>query len=161
VSKEFDYEKWVNECYDKKLNQEIDNANKDHAFFLFEKLLDKAYRDKEDVKIISHQLFADFYNELIEKVQKILDNGNKIDIIIETEVEDKKKNTFYTTFCKFISKASLNFEGLPNFIVVGEHAYRYETDKDSIKAIANFNDPEMGKFINKLFVDIKAKLVQI
>jgi len=47
---------------------------------------------------------------------------------------------------------------LPNFIVVGDNAYRYETNKDSIKAVANFNDPEMGKFISKLFTNIKVKI---
>jgi len=158
MSKEFNYKEWIDDCYAKKLNQEIDNANQEHAFLLFEKLLDKADRDKEDVKIISHQLFASFYERLIDKVQKIIDNENKVDIIIETKVEDDQNNAFYSKFKEFILKASPNFIELPNFIVVGDHAYRYETDKNSIKAIANFNDPEMGKFINKLFEDIKIKL---
>lgn len=155
---EFNYEAWVEKCYSKKLDQEIDNANKEHAFFLFEKLLDKAVRDKEDVKIISNQLFANFYERLIEKVQKIIDNGKKVEIIVETDIDNGNNNKFYSKFREYISKAS-NFDELPNFIVVGNNSYRYETDKDSIKAVANFNDPAMGTFINKLFVDIQNKLV--
>ncbi len=156
MGKEFDYKKWVGECYDKKLNQEIDNASRKHAFLLFEKLLDKAYRDGEDVKIISNQLFADFYENLIDKVQKIIDNGNKVEIIVEKEVENG--NAFYAKFKQFIQNSSSNFDGLPNFIVVGDHAFRYETDKNSIKAIANFNDKKMGVFISNLFTNIKKQI---
>jgi sugar-specific transcriptional regulator TrmB len=158
MSKEFNYEKWVKKCYDKELNQEIDNANREHALFLFESLLDKASRDGEDVKIISHQLFASFYKKLITKVQKIIDNGNKVEIIVESDIENGDDNIFYSKFKKIILKASSSFDELPNFIVVGDNAYRYETNKDSIKAIANFNDPEMGKFISRLFTNIKVKI---
>lgn len=156
MSKKFNYEAWVEECYQKKLDQEIDNADRNHALFLFKRLLDKAVRDGEDVKIISHQLFADFYEKLIDRVQAVIDKGNKVDIIVETNVDSS--NAFYTKFEKFITSAHLSFDELPNLIVVGDHAYRYETDKDSIKAVANFNDPEMGKFIKNLFTNIKAKL---
>lgn len=156
MSEKFNYQAWVEECYNKKLNQEIDNANKDHAFFLFETLLDKANRDKEDVKIISHQLFADFYERLVDKVQTVIDNGNKVEIIVEKKVNND--NVFYNKFKQFIIEASGNFDELPNFIVVGNHAYRYETDKNSIKAVANFNDPGMGEFIKDLFINIQAKL---
>ncbi len=156
MSKEFNYEEWVSECYDKRLNQEIDNANRDHAFFLFQKLLDKAFRDKEDVRIISNQLIASFYEKLIDKIDKVINNGNKVEIIVKTEVE--KDNAFYAKFKQYISQAYSDFDELPNFIVVGDHAYRHETDSDSTKAIANFNDPEMGEFIKNLFTNIKAKL---
>ncbi|SMN11971.1 hypothetical protein SPBRAN_170 [uncultured Candidatus Thioglobus sp.] len=158
MRKELNYKEWVDDCYENKRNQEIDNANRDHAFHLFERLLDKANRDKEDVKIITHQLFDSFYARLVDKIQKVIDNDNKIDIIVESEVENGDKNIFYSQFKPFISKASSNFDGLPNFIVVGDNSYRYETDKDSIKAVANFNDPEMGKFTKNLFIKIKEKL---
>ncbi len=156
MSKEFDYSELVEKCYNDKLNQEIDNANREHALLLFSKLLDKADRDKEDVKIISQQLFANFYEKLIDRVQKVIDNGNNVEIIVETEVE--KNNAFYDKFKHLVSIASANFAELPNFIVIGDHAYRYETSKDSIKAVANFNDPKMGQFIGELFTNIKAKI---
>jgi hypothetical protein len=35
--------------------------------------------------------------------------------------------------------------------VVGDNAFRYETDKNSTKAIANFNNKSMGIFIADLF----------
>jgi len=158
MSKKFNYKDLVDDCYLNKKNQEIDNANKEHAFFLFERLLDKADRDKENVKIISHQLFDSFYKRLIDKVQKVIDNGNTVEIIVESTVENGDDNAFYAKFKQYVLKASENFDGLPNFIVIGNEAYRYETDKDSIKAIANFNDPTMGKFIDRLFTDIKAQL---
>ncbi len=156
MSKEFNYKEWIDKCYNGKLNQEIDNVSRESALFLFERLLDKAIRDKENVKIISNQLSSSFYKRLIGKVQKVIDGGNKVEIIVEREVE--KNNDFYDKFKHLVSIGSANFAGLPNFIVIGEQAYRYETSKDSRKALANFNDPKMGQFIGDLFTSIKAKI---
>jgi hypothetical protein len=56
MSKDFDYEEFVIECYNDKKDQEIHNASEENALLLFNKLFEKAIRDKEDVKIISNQL---------------------------------------------------------------------------------------------------------
>ncbi|SMN00263.1 hypothetical protein SPONN_1527 [uncultured Candidatus Thioglobus sp.] len=160
MSKEFDYEKWVEECYTKSLNQEIHNASEKNALLLFERLFDKAIRDKQDVKIISNKLLARFYNQLVGRFEKITKNGNMIQVIVEQEIDDKNNNNFYQCSKNSIKIAS-NFEGLPNFIVVGDNAYRYETDKNNTKAIANFNDKSMGVFIVDLFDKINNDIVAV
>jgi hypothetical protein len=151
MSKEFNYEKWVKKCYDKKLDEEIHNASEVNALLLFQTLFDKAIRDKEDIKIISHQLLARFYNKLTDKLQQVIDNGNTVKVIVESAIDNKNENKFYQKLDKQYLKITSNFKELPNFIVVGDNAFRYETDKNSTKAIANFNNKSMGIFIADLF----------
>lgn len=159
MSKELNYEDWVKECYQKKLNQEIHNASKVNALLLFKTLFDQAISDEKDVKIISCRLLADFYNNLTDKLEALLEKGNTVTVIVEKDIDDKENNNFYKK-CQKNLKIASNFDGLPNFIVVGDNAFRYETDKNSTKAIANFNDPSMGKFIVDLFDQINADIVQ-
>jgi len=158
MNEKFDYEEFVKECYAGKKDQEIHNASEENALLLFKTLFDKAIRDKEDVKIISHQLLSRFYNQLTDKFKKVLENGNNVNIIVESSVNNKSNNNFYQQAKKHIKIAS-NFKGLPNFIVVGDSAFRYETDKDSTKAVANFNDKSMGKFISDLFDKISNDII--
>ena len=162
MAKEFNYEDFVLKCYHKKLDKEIHNASTENALLLFNTLLDKAIRDKEDVRIISQTLLASFYNKLTSKIQTIINNGNTINIIVEQDIDDKNNNTFYQKLKEYITLARPKFKQLPNFIVVGNNAYRYEENKESHKAIANFNNQSMGEFItdmfDKLSKDIKAIL---
>jgi hypothetical protein len=151
MSKEFNYEKWVKKCYDKKLDEEIHNASEVNALLLFQTLFDKAIEDKEDIKIISHQLLARFYNKLTDKLQQVINNGNTVKVIVESAIDNKNENKFYQKLDKQDLKITSNFKELPNFIVVGDNAFRYETDKNSTKAIANFNNKSMGIFIADLF----------
>lgn len=161
MSKEFNYEdwytNWIEKCYKKRLNQEIHNASEENALLLFTKLFDKAIEDEEDVKIISRHLLARFYNQLTDKLQDISKNGNTVSVIVEQDIDDEQNNTF----CRHLKtnpKIAKNFKKLPNFIVVGNNAFRYETDKNNTKAIANFNDASMGVFIVNLFDKINADI---
>jgi hypothetical protein len=95
MSKDFDYKKFVRECYEGKKDQEIHNASEENALLLFSTLFDKAIRDKEDVRIISNQLLRRFYNKLTTQLQKVLENGNTVSIIVEKEIDDQAHNTFY------------------------------------------------------------------
>ncbi len=157
MSKDFDYKEFVNECYEGKKDQEIHNASEENALLLFSTLFDKAIRDKEDVKIISNQLLRRFYDQLTTQLQKVLENGNTVSVIVEKEIDDQVHNTFYQLHNTFYQqskenlKIASNFDELPNFIVVGNNAFRYETDKNSTKAIANFNHKSMGMFVSNLF----------
>jgi sugar-specific transcriptional regulator TrmB len=151
MSKEFNYEAWVKECYEEKLDEEIHNASEANALLLFKTLFDKAIRDRENIKIISRQLLARFYNQLTDRLQQVIDNGNTVSVIVEHDVDNREGNKFYQQLNKTYVKTTSNFEELPNFIVVGNNAFRYESDKNSTKAVANFNNNSMGSFIADLF----------
>jgi sugar-specific transcriptional regulator TrmB len=151
MSKEFNYEAWVKECYEEKLDEEIHNASEANALLLFKTLFDKAIRDRENIKIISRQLLARFYNQLTDRLQQVIENGNTVSVIVEHDVDNREGNKFYQQLNKTYVKTTSNFEELPNFIVVGNNAFRYETDKNSTKAVANFNNNSMGSFISDLF----------
>lgn len=150
MSKAFNYEEFVKDCYKNKKNQEIHNASEDNALLLFQTLFDKAIRDKQNIKIISNQLLARFYNQLTTKLNQVVANGNTVSVIVEKDIDDKSNNTFYQSL-KSRLKIAKNFDELPNFIVVGDDAFRYETNKNSTKAIANFNNKSMGSFMSDLF----------
>jgi ribosomal protein S17E len=47
------------------------------------------HQTKEDVKIISNQLLKRFYNQLTDKLQQVLKNGNTVSVIVEKEIDDK------------------------------------------------------------------------
>jgi hypothetical protein len=46
------------------------NSASSNSDYIFNKLFEKAIRDKEDVKIISNQLLKRFYNQLTDKLAK-------------------------------------------------------------------------------------------
>jgi sugar-specific transcriptional regulator TrmB len=156
---DFDYDEWVNDCYQSRKNQEIHNASQENALMIFNKLFDKAIRDKEDIKIITNKLLASFYNQLTDKLKQIVENGNTVQVIVEEKIDDQENNNFYHQSKRFLKKAS-SFEGLPNFIIVGNNSFRYSADKKDTKAIANFNDESMGSFLLDLFDKIDAQIVQ-
>lgn len=158
MGKKFDYEEFVKGCYKNNKDQEIHNASEENALLLFKTLFDKAIRDQKDIKIISQQLLARFYNQLTDRLDRVHANGNSVSVIVEDSINDESNNTFYQQTKKHTKFAS-NFKGLPNFIVVGDNAFRYETDKNSTKAVANFNDEKMGSFISDLFDQINNDVV--
>ncbi len=113
-----------------------------------------------NIKIISNKLSARFYNQLTNKIKPVLKNKNTVEVIVESSIDDESNNNFYQQIKKHAKVAS-NFDGLPNFIVVGNSAFRYETDKNSTKAVANFNDDDMGSFLSSLFDKINKDIVPI
>lgn len=154
----FDYEEYVLECYQKNKDQDIHNASTENALLLFKTLLKKAIKNKEDVRIISGSLLASFYNELITPMQGILNNNNSVNIIVEGDIDDKEHNGFHKSFKDYIVDARVKFKGLPNFILVGDNSYRYEEDKNSHKALANFNNKSVGSFMQEMFDDLLEKI---
>ncbi len=150
------YKEWVEKCDKKNLDEDIHNASEDNALFLFQALLNRAIKKKQDVKIISEFLLARFYNKLTNELQTLA-NNNKLEVIAEKEVDNKENNKFYQSIKdkRIFLSATKRFRSLPNFIVVGDSAYRYETDRVSTKAIANFNNKSMGEFLIDMFNDIK------
>lgn len=151
---DFNYKAYVLECYENNKDQDIHNASTENALLLFKTLLKKAFKNKEDVRIISGSLLASFYNELVVPMQDILNNNNSVKIIVEGDIDDKNNNNFYKSFKDYIVDARVKFKELPNLILVGSNSYRYEEDKNSHKALANFNDKSMGNFMQKVFDDL-------
>ncbi len=156
---EFSYEGFIAECYKKKLDKKIHNASEENALLLFKTLLDKAIRDKENVRIVSGKLLARFYNQLTDKIATITGNGNTISVIVENDIDDKENNNFYQKLKDSTLLGSKKFSQLPNFIVVGNNSFRYETDKKSTKAIANFNNESMGGFLAGMFDKLSKDIV--
>ena len=163
MKESFDYGRHVIECYEKGKDLDIHNASEKNALLLFKTLFKKAIKDKKDIKIISNKLLARFYNQLTSEVEEVFNNGNTVKVIVETEVDDKDNNKFYQKIkCQKatdnVLSAAKKFKGLPNFIVVGNNAFRYETDKNSTKAIANFNNKSLGECMAGIFDNLSTDI---
>lgn len=146
----------IEECRKGKKNRIIHNASKDHAFALFSSLIDEARKTKEDVRIISGNLDRDFYAKLADSITTCMDDGVKVSVSVVSHEFDVDANTFAQAVKKhengklFVSPNDLEVEG-PHFLVVGENKFRLELDHDQAKAIANFNDPKVGKTLVNVF----------
>lgn len=146
----------VEKCAKNLETHTITNSSEEHALLLFEKMLEVAVREKQDIKIFSGCLEENFYTKLIEKAKQVLDQGNAISIVI---ANSKQKDINTHAFIKALKPyKGKGFEvktltgnnknaKFPHYLLVGNATYRVEIDDGLRKAIANFNDPQTGKLI--------------
>jgi hypothetical protein len=144
-----DFEKLVKKYYEDNSNEQISNGSMDHAKILVRYLFLRAKSKGEDVKIITGTLEKDFYNLFTPSIKDIL-NNNKVSIISEnTCVDSAFKQAILNSSNGSIRENST--VSLPHFILVGDGAYRLETDDNLKLATASFNRPNIGKFLLDIF----------
>lgn len=159
------FEKLVDQCQKYNINKDIENSAWKHALILFKYLLKEAAEKQKNVCIATGSLNSIFYNELFEIANeyllKIKDNENKIDIIILNSIgttTSPKDNLFEQFVLKIKGKINyINDPKKPHFILVGNSSYRFETDHDHTKAIANFNDDKTGGVLEVIFKSMQSK----
>lgn len=144
-----DFEKLVKKYYDNNSNEQISNGSMEHAKILVGYLFLYAKEKSKNVKIITGTLEKDFYNLFTPSIKDIL-NNNKVSIISENTCVDSD----FKRAIEDSSNGSIienNKNSLPHFILVGNAAYRLETDDNIKLAIASFNRPNIGKFLLEIF----------
>lgn len=134
-------------------SETISNGSLEHAKILAKYLFLYAKEKGQDVRIITGVLDKDFYRIFSTTIKEILIN-NKVSIIsennyCESEFSNAVNNSDNGSI-KVISKHD-KIESLPHFILVGDCAYRLETDDNLKLAIASFNRPGVGKFLLDIF----------
>ncbi len=161
----------------RKSSKPIFNASFSHALVLVKQLLECAVEEGEPIKIISGNFEGDFYKSLDGVFKdvanmKLNDNfkgvANMEIIVLNPHYEDtagKKDylneleiNTKDNSMVKIIKAKNIKFSDYRHFILVGTNKYRLETDHDSAKATASFNDFEVGTILLKYFENLKSKL---
>jgi hypothetical protein len=147
------FEDIVKRCYQKNSDEEISNGSIKHAKILADYLFRYAKEKNKDIKIVTGSLDGGFYNNFSDIVKEIL-TKNKVSIISEKPYEDSsfsqeiKKSANGTI--KIISKDD-KVTSLPHFILIGDCAYRLETDDRLKLATASFNRPSIGQFLSDIF----------
>lgn len=157
------FTKLVEKCQRHSLYRDIENASWQHALTLFKYLLKEAAEQQKSVYIVSGSLNNDFYNELYslskDYLEKIVSHKTKREfkiIILKDEKNTDLSNNEIASFA--LKNGSLQFhdkQKSPHFILIGDSSYRFETDHDHTKAIANFNDKKTGKILKLIFDNLE------
>lgn len=153
-----DYEKLVYKHFISSSSAEIDNGSIDHAKVVVEYLFRLAGKKGLSVKIVTDCLEKEFYDAFAGPIKEIL-NTNKVSIISLNEPEEGSfKEIVSSSGNGSIKIANEEYEALPNFILIGDSAYRLETNHLFKKAKASFNRKHKGQFLNSIFHDIETTL---
>ncbi|MEK6890013.1 MAG: hypothetical protein AABX35_02385 [Nanoarchaeota archaeon] len=149
------YQQIVIDALDRKMDLDIQNSDMSHAIFLIYILIKKA---KKKIRIFTGKLWDGFYNDSrISKVfEEAVNKGVNIEIIIESgKIKDIPKCISNKVKLFHMNKKN----PLKNHIIISDdESFRIEQphkDSDlksrSIKAIVNFNSPDIAKKMGEFF----------
>ncbi|MBA5249834.1 MAG: hypothetical protein FE834_09975 [Gammaproteobacteria bacterium] len=151
-----DFKKLVETHYKRNSSETISNGSVKHAKVLVEYLFRLAEEKGKNVSIVTGSLEKSFYETFTEAIEKILKN-NTVSIISENAWDD-------SSFASAIKKSEKGFikifkpneeiQSPPHFILVGNSAYRLETDDKLKIATASFNRPAIGEFLELIFKEL-------
>ncbi|OGP24444.1 MAG: hypothetical protein A2X93_02215 [Deltaproteobacteria bacterium GWC2_56_8] len=154
----------INECKAKKGERSsrfIYNADIEHAKVAVEALFNVAIEDEKDVYIVSDTLRKDFYSDprLVAKVKTLLNNQHNVEIIVLDPEADLTKHVF-AKVVRENEKYGKIFLGdqkhsAPHFTLVGDSAFRLETDHNQTKATICFNNKSIGSCLLAEFNRLK------
>lgn len=161
------FEDKVDYCRKNDTNDLIDNAAWDHALYLFKSLLSVAAEQKEDVRIISGHLRSDFYGALSKEIEACIKSGSNInvyvlkdDLIIADHVFAKQVHDYKNGNVTILSDK--NNAGIPHMLLIGDEGkrFRLETDHAQTKAVASFNNKNMGKMLLNIYDEFISNIPQ-
>jgi len=151
------FSKAVKECREKESPRVLENASIEHAKELFVNLIEEGQSKKEDIAIVSGNLNREFYSQLVPVAKEALKTGINISLLIADPSVDTEGHPFVNVLLDgggSVYKARTSLIDTSHFIVVGEKRFRLETDHAQTKALACFNNAEVGKVLNKAFVTL-------
>lgn len=159
MSKKDDFFEFVEKKRKEKSTELIYNASIDHATVLMQQLFQVAIDEKKDVKIISGDLKNEFYEKLIVDIDKVFDAGCKVSLIILNSNNNNLDNNAFANACKNNKNGMLKQQTndqivCPHFMLVGNEAFRLETDHEQSKATACFMNQEIGSILDKSFDEV-------
>jgi len=153
------FEKLVKYCRENDKDILIDNAAWEHALFLFYNMLDIAIERKASVRIVTGSMNGDFFCEkgIVDRVQQLIANCTSIHVLVVNNPSfdvDKhpcaKRINDYEHGRVLVAQSPVP---VPHMLLIGDDAkcFRYETDHEQTKAVASFNNAEMGSSMNSLY----------
>jgi hypothetical protein len=156
-----DYRQVIERLAAGRISQRIPNGVPAHASILLEAMFKHAQRD---VRIYSGKLSADTYdqNELVMAAKRFLGRrGTRLRILLQEQESTVVERKFIQAL-KSVDGACGEFElrtatgvyatdRAKHFAVMDECGYRFETNHEETKAVANFNEPPMAQELISAF----------
>ncbi len=148
------------------LNEEnfaIQNNDQNHASLLIKTFFEVG---KEEVCFFTGNLYPGVYgnHELIDSAIDFLNGKESTKLRIVFQDRESQNDILGGEFLKRILaevkrpeaievfSADKKFDGVSNhFSIMDKKAYRYELDKDKMKAVANFGDKNTAEALSKIF----------
>lgn len=150
-----EYRKILRELMDSGSEEAISNGQPIHAAAIYDLFFERA---KYSVDIFCKDLSRDVFGLkwVTEAFRKALERGVTIRLLIQEELPEQKN---------ILDKIKLpglqvrygddNIKGFKfNFSVMDNRAYRYESDKQQCKAIAQLNDNKNSDTLNRTFSEL-------
>ena len=150
----------------KRSKRDVYNASIKHAAFAIKNLLEVAVEDESPVKIVSGNLKREFYENLTENINNVLNKGITVDLIVLNNENDIEDNTFVKAIKNsahgkvLLPNEEFGKVTAPHFTLVGKSCYRVETDHAQSKAVICFNNEVIGGFLHDMFNGLSSKCSQ-
>jgi len=146
----------------------ISNGESAHARYLIMKLFDVSLRSVQMYCGALRQQHEDGtpvyeWDNLIQSAKAFLDRPEtNLDILIEDdEFDGGAENAFIKGlkespyFSEKVTLKKIDDIAMSNHVVISDgKAFRFETDDEEVKAIANFNDPKQASEFSKVFKSV-------
>lgn len=158
------FERAVDLAFDSESSVIISNSSIFHAKYLISKLILKAVKWQEDVKISTGTLNQFVYEspDVLDATKKLLDTGAAVTVIVEDDIEGGATNEFKklisaspksSIYKKAINSPTNGAEGMrwSHFTLIGDKAFRLETSHASARAYGCFNNIDYGQKLQNLF----------
>jgi len=153
------FEKLVESCRRKDRPTLINNAAWDHALFLFYNMLDLAIEREASVRLITGSMNEAFFGDkgIIDRIQRLIDKRIPIHVLVVNNpsfsVDDNSCAKMINNYEQGFVLVAPNPVPVPHMLLIGDDAkcFRYETDHEQTKAVASFNNAEMGSSMNSLY----------
>ena len=136
------------------------NASTDYAAILLENLFEFAREAADEIQILSGSLFPNVYDKLVPHITNALNDGCSVRVIVLCDLAHVAQTQFYKSV-KGHERGQVVTLGQEagrhnHFVVVGNSAYRLETDDSASTAIASFKDsngivPQLKNKFEKLW----------
>ncbi len=135
-----------------RVNKEISNSFPEHAAVLFEQFFRHA---KNQVRIFCRNLSASVFDcdFVVQAAKGAVSRGITLEILLQDQPEKSAFTEFLKTVpgvfvATVVSQTAKNAS--VNFAVMDNCAYRFEDDRDHIKATANMFNPSLAsRFVSK------------
>jgi hypothetical protein len=96
------------------------------------------------IRILSGRLDPEFYEGLNDDIVRLMDTGIEIQVIVLSEDFDPAGGNFARSIIEhengYLYRPSQKIPLMKGFILIGHSAYRFRTEREGPRYIANFNN---------------------
>ena len=148
------YREGVNKLLELKIDQQITNGFPEHASVLFEQFFKHS---QKQVRIFCKNMSAQVFDSpsVIDAAKNAINRGVLVEVVLQEDgPESAEMNALAKTGRGLVIHKAVNDavrEAPFNFTVMDDRAYRFESDRNTIKAVANMFDSKVALLLIRNF----------